>query len=252
MGSGSSAGSPSSASGSVKSRVGTAAGRLASSWLWARARGLDGVEGRVSPASLPLRRSGPRVGLGSKVCGVSGGRAGWRSLRAKRSSVGAGAVPRRGLPAPPAHMGVQQTWLSGGRATLAGTVLGAWYPAGWPVPALREEWAAQRGLGRKQEPRPPAWSSTTRVGFRPSPRPSKPLPLSWPLPRLPRAKVSSPLLQLSTGQGQRLGCRGLGPEDLRAWAALGLPVSPASHSHTLALTWALTEGPHQGLVQLNR
>lgn len=246
MGSGSSAGSPSSASGSVKSRGGTAAGRLASSWLWARARGLDGVEGRASPASLPLRRSGPRVGLGSKVCGVSGGRAGWRSLRAKRSSVDAGAVPRRGLPEPPAHMGVQQTWLSGGPATLAGVVLGAWCPADRLVPVLREEWVAQRGLGRKQEPGPPAWSSTTGVGFRPPPGPSKPLPLSWPLPCLPRAKVSSPLLQLSTGQGQRLGCQSLGSGGLVAWAALRLPVYLSSHSHTSAFALAQTKGPHQG------
>lgn len=34
------------------------------------------------------------------------------------------------------------------------------------VPALLEEGAAQMGLGRKQELRPPAQSSTTPVGFR--------------------------------------------------------------------------------------
>lgn len=34
------------------------------------------------------------------------------------------------------------------------------------VPALQEEGAAQMGLGRKQELRPPAQSSTTPFGFR--------------------------------------------------------------------------------------
>lgn len=165
MGSGSSAGSPSSASGSVKSRVGTAAGRLASSWLWARARGLAGVGGRASPASLPLRRSGPRAGLGSKVCGVSGGRAGWRSLRAKRSSVGAGAVPRRGLPAPPAHMGMQRAWLSGGLAALAGTGVGCLVPSQQAGSCrgrsglLRGAWGENRNQGA------PAWSSTAPGWF---------------------------------------------------------------------------------------
>lgn len=61
------------------------------------------------------------------------------------------------------------------------------------VPALKEERAAQMGLGRKQELRPPAQSSTTPVGFRSPPGPSKLLPLSWPLPCLPEAEVSSPL-----------------------------------------------------------
>lgn len=71
------------------------------------------------------------------------------------------------------------------------------------VPALKEEGAAQMGLGRKQELRPPAQSSTTPVGFRPPPGPSKLLPLSWPLPCLPGAEVSSPLpgLALDNARG---------------------------------------------------
>lgn len=59
--------------------------------------------------------------------------------------------------------------------------------------ALQEEGAAQMGLERKQELSPPAQSSTTPFGFRPPPGPSKLLPLSWPLPCLPGAEVSSPL-----------------------------------------------------------
>lgn len=119
------------------------------------------------------------------------------------------------------------------------------------VPVLKEEGAAQRDLRRKQEPRPPAWSSTTPVGFRPSLRPSKLLPLSWPLPCLPRAEVSSTLLGLvsprsETGYGA-VALRVLGPGV--PWACPGPPV-PILTSQVWF--WALNEVLHQRPAQSRR
>lgn len=110
-------------------------------------------------------------------------------------------------------------------------VSGAWCPASRLVPAEGGVGCSE-GPGEKTGTRgPQPGPLLRRVGFRPSPRPSKPLPLSWPLPCLPRAKVSSPLLQLSTKQGQELGCWGIGLRVLEARQPWGCQCPPVP-THT--------------------
>lgn len=110
------------------------------------------------------------------------------------------------------------------------------------VPALQEKGAAQMGLGRKQELRPPAQSSTTPFSFRPPPGPSKLLPLSWPLPCLPGAEVSSPHPRLRSRLGAELGCFASGVLVTGSSGHRGLPVLPCT-----PWLWkeALSEGCHQ-------
>lgn len=129
-------------------------------------------------------------------------------------------------------MGMQRAWLSGGPAALAGTgVLDAWFPAGRPVLALREEGAAQRGLGNK---------TGTQVS-------SLVLHYAGWLPASSETiKAASAFLATSSSAsgegfqppppaycwaGPGLGCWGLGPEDLepgQPWTA-SVPQFPLTH-----------------------
>lgn len=71
----------------------------------------------------------------------------------------------------------------------------------WSVPEWQASSCPEGGGGCSEGPGEKTGTRATSLvlhhaqgGFRPPPRPSKPLPLSWPLPCLPKAEVSSPLL----------------------------------------------------------